>query len=62
MKKWFTMSMGEALLLSLQFSCEIGMVQLSSDESMEALFGSMEAERVYSIRGELLACRIIPVK
>ena len=38
------------------------MVQLSSDESMEALFGSMEAERVHCIRGELLACRIIPVK
>ena len=36
--------------LSLQFICEIGMVQLASDESMEALFGSMEAERVHCIR------------
>lgn len=90
MKKWFIMSMGEALLprfklttenrnyllswalvthieaskdfLSLQFVCEIGMVQLASDESMEALFESMEAERVYSIRGELLACRIMPME
>lgn len=48
--------------LSLQFICEIGMVQLASDESMEALFESMETERVYSIRGELLACRIMPVE
>ena len=90
MKKWFTVSMGEALLprfklttenknyllswamvthieaskdfLSLQFICEIGMVQLASDESMEALFGSMEAERVHCIHGELLACRIMPVE
>ena len=48
--------------LSLQFACEIGLVQLSSDESMEALFENMEAERVHCIRGELLACRIIPVR
>ena len=90
MKKWFVVSMREALLprfklttenknyllswamvthieaskdfLSLQFICEIGMVQLASDESMEALFESMEAERVHCIHGEMLACRIIPVK
>ena len=48
--------------LSLQFICEIGLVQFSSDESMEALFESMEAERVHCIRGELLACKILPVR
>ena len=48
--------------LSLQFACEIGLVQLSSDESMEALFDSMEAERIHCIRGEMLACRIMSVE
>ena len=38
------------------------MVQLSSDESMEALFENMEAERIHCIRGEMLACRIMSVE
>lgn len=40
--------------LPLQFAGKIGQVQLSSDESLEALFDSMEAERVHCICGELL--------
>ena len=78
MKKWFTVSMGEALLprfklttenknyllswamvthieaskdfLSLQFICEIGMVQLSSDEAIEALFDRLEARTLHPRR------------
>ena len=63
--------MREALLPRFKLTTEnrnyllswaMGMVQLASDESMEALFESMETERVYSIRGELIACRIMPVE
>ena len=48
--------------LSLQFICEIGMLQLASDEKMEALFGSMEPEREHCNRGEVLACKNISVE
>lgn len=48
--------------LSLRFESEIGLVQLSSTESMQGLFEYIQMERVRRIEGQLLACRIIPLE
>ena len=44
--------------LSIRFLCEYGEVTLSSQKSMRELFDLMRVERVASIDGRALHCRI----
>ena len=45
--------------LSIRFLCEYGQVTLSSQKSLRDLFDLMRVERVASIDGRALNCRIL---
>ena len=48
--------------LSIRFLCEYGEITLSSQKSLRELFDLMRIERVASIDGRALNCRILEIE